>query len=221
MTQEHPPDSDPPPSFVVPLFAGIFEVLGYVSVLGMARRLIPWMSGRRRAYVIVEAWVIAHTIIAGAGALIAYYAGLSSGVRVLVGYGILRVFEITVYQTNVLLFDEWRAKRKGMPYELRGYRRMVILLLHNYVEVIFWFMTVLIFLQMASHAAVEGNSLVQMFRASLALMVSFSTDSVRPLDLYAAVTLAAQSIIGVFMTVLTLARFMSLLPAPRSLDRAE
>ncbi|TFH48406.1 MAG: hypothetical protein E4G89_06345 [Methanothrix sp.] len=53
--------------------------------------------------------------------------------------GGLRIFELVVYQVNVLLFDEWRARRSGREYSLRGYKWLFVLLLHNYFELVFWF----------------------------------------------------------------------------------
>jgi len=56
----------------------------------------------------------------------------------LAGYGFFRTCEIVIYQANVMLFDEFRANKAGQEYFLDGYRRIVLLFIHNYFEIIFW-----------------------------------------------------------------------------------
>lgn len=122
---------------------------------------------------------------------------------------------------NVLFFDEWRARMSGTQYSLRGYRRIALLLMHNYAEIVFWFMAVLITMHHAAHVEITDPGFLATFRASLLSMVSFSSGDIRGLSSVASVVLAAQSVIGVFMTILTLSRFISLIPAPSSQDEAE
>jgi hypothetical protein len=55
----------------------------------------------------------------------------------LIIYGGVRVVEIVIYQINVLIFDEYRARRSGIMYGVRGYRRLILLVPHNYIEIIF------------------------------------------------------------------------------------
>jgi len=162
-----------------------------------------------------------HTFLALGAALLAQSGTHQVLLVVLVVYGALRVLEIIVTQVNVLLFDEWRAHRASRPYALRGYRRLLLLLLHNYAEVIFWFMAAIFTLSAGSCLTLEHVGFSVAFRAALLSMVSFSSDSIEPTSRCAGVFLAAQSLVGVFMTLLTLARFLALMPTPASLDPTE
>lgn len=205
----------------MPTWAAIFHVLSFVSLFWLLRRTIPWLHEKKRSYAVVEAWVVVHAALALCAALLAYSAAASPLLTVFLVYGGLRVFEIVVTQTNVLLFDEWRVCRRGDSYALRGYRRILILLLHNYAEVVFWFVAALLAFNGWSWLVLDDASLSATFRATLLSMVAFSTEGVRPLGRFAAVFLTVQSLVGVFMTLLTLGRFLSLMPTPATQEPTE
>lgn len=71
----------------------------------------------------VEKWVFVHLI--------------GSFTATIIGYGLLRVFEIIIYQINVLFFHPYKFHKAGNEYKIKSPTRIVILLLHNYVEVMF------------------------------------------------------------------------------------
>ena len=52
-------------------------------------------------------------------------------------------------------------------------------------------------------------------------MVAFSMEGARPLKPFAAAFLTVQSLVGVFMTLLTLGRFLSLMPTPATQEPTE
>lgn len=56
-------------------------------------------------------------------------------------YASIRVFEIVVYQINVLLFHPYKALivLKKKVYKIQNPFRSVVLLGHNLLEVVFWF----------------------------------------------------------------------------------
>lgn len=212
---------NPPTSFIVPMWAAIFHAFSVISLLWLLRHIFPWLRDKKRSYAVVEVWVVAHVALALFAALLASYGVTSLLLTIFLLYGALRVFEIIVTQANVLLFDEWRARRKGQRYSLRGYRRILILLLHNYAEVVFWFVAALLAFNSWSWLALDQPSLSATFRATLLSMVAFSMEGVRPLGRFAAIFLTVQSLVGVFMTLLTLGRFLSLIPAPATQEPTE
>jgi hypothetical protein len=213
--------SQKPATFIVPMWATFFGLLGKISVFVAVRAIIPWLRHPDRAYVAVEVWVLAHTTLALLATVLVYHLGDLWFLRVLLLYGALRVFEITVYQVNVLFFDEWRAVKAGRPYALRGYRRIVLLLLHNYAEILFWFMAVLVALYQSASLSLTDASPFGIFSAGIGLMTAYSAGAATPQDMFAATVLAVQSLIGIFMTLLTLARFVSLLPTPQTMEPGE
>lgn len=217
----HSEGDSPPTSFIMPMWAAIFRVLSFISPFWLLRRVIPWLHGKERSYAVVEAWVVGHAALALYAALLAHSGAASRLQTILLLYGGLRVFEIVVTQANVLLFDEWRARRRGVAYALRGYRRILILLLHNYAEVVFWFVAALLAFNSRSWVVLDDASLSATLRATLLSMVAFSMEGVRPLGRFAAAFLTVQSLVGVFMTLLTLGRFLSLMPTPATQEPTE
>lgn len=208
-------------SFIVPMWAVIFRILGLLSFLRLLRWLIPWLRSRERSYAVVETWVIVNSAIALAAALLAHSGAAGPVLAGILTYGGFRILEIVVTQANILLFDEWRARRRDKSYSLRGYRRSLILLLHNYAEVIFWFVAAFFAFKNWSWLVLEDASFGGTFRATLLSMVAFSTDGVRPLGRFATFLLTVQSLVGVFMTLLTLAQFLSLIPTPATQEPTE
>jgi hypothetical protein len=142
---------------------------------------------------------------------------------VFMGYGFLRTFEIVTYQTNVLLFDEYRAVKAGRDYHLVGYRRIVLLLLHNYFEIIFWLActyTVLAVDFEHKWKAGEGTVFGGIY-SSFITMTTFGDFDLSPKTATAAYVLLFHATVGVFMTLLSLARFISLIPEPKTIDPVE
>lgn len=92
------------------------------------------------------------------------------------------------------------------------------MLIHNYFEILFWFSIAYIFLVRAEHFQIEQMSVLSVFRQSLLLMVAFAGDDMRPVTDFGAVLVLVQSCVGVFMTIVVLARFLALLPPPASID---
>lgn len=136
---------------------------------------------------------------------------------IILSYGCIRVFEITVYQVNVLLFDQFK---NPASYKLKSYRRMVILLLHNYVEIILWYATTYTILAFNFDLFEQKDSLTSIFLFSFKTMVTFGTD-VAKLSNLGHFFVFTQAIIGLFMTLICLARFIGLLPKPDTMDTDE
>lgn len=214
-------DIDLPRSFIVQIWAWIFNVLRLFSLFTLLRALFPRLRQKEISYAFVEAWVLGNTLLAMAAAFFSRANLPMLPIGCLLIYGNLRVFEIVVYQVNVLFFDEWRCTRKGENYALRGYRRMMILLLHNYAEVVLWLVAALLNFHRWSWLALDDPSLSATFRSALVSMVAFSIDGVRPLTEKANAFLTVQSVVGIFMTVLALVRFLSLIPSPETQDPGE
>ena len=120
--------------FVVDAFSQIFFILSWISPLRILRWLIRGLT-ENNAF--IDGWVLAHAPLA----LILFLADIPAWPTwaglVIGGYGLFRTFEIVVFQVNILLFDAYRAKRAGRHKDLVGYRRIVILLVINYAEVVF------------------------------------------------------------------------------------
>lgn len=200
-------------SFIVDASSDLFRWLSYATIFHWIKRFAPAVKEPGS----VELWVLGN--FAASVALLALPDAPSCTwwEMAVVAYASLRTYELVVYQTNVLFFDELR---KGPGYELRGYRRLLLLLTLNYIELIFWF--ALIYRHLSESFAPSVNAY------GAALAVSFSTMSggfreaaSTPVSEVAKCVVQTQSAIGFFMALLVLARFISLLPNPKSGDPRE
>ena len=140
-------------------------------------------------------------------------------------YGFIRTFEIIIYQINVLLFDEYRANVSGKAYAVRSYRRMVLLLIHNYIEIICWFGIAYMWFYRSQHITLSPASMeptfFRVFHESMLLMFSFSPHKYSAITDAGITVFTIQAIIGLFMTMVVFARFLGLLPPPDTMDEFE
>ena len=212
-------------SFIVPAWAGIFGFLGRLSFFWLVRKLFPRVT---RTYVFVDIWVLFWGVVALISLLtMAYWRTTPRGFTFFIALvGILRVAEIVIYQINVVLLDEWRATQNpnGPPYAVRSYRRLVILTLHNYVEILLWF--AMFYIIEAESFYTSGLSLQTLSGAiyhSMLTMTTLGYGDIYPLEdqWRAAVLATAQTLIGVFLAVIVVARVIALIPKPLTMDEKE
>ena len=207
-------------SFVVAFWSRVFSIFAKLSLFAIIATVRPSLISAR----FVDGWVVGHLVLAiVAVALITWFPPYHWMALLIVGYGILRVFEIAVYQVNVLLFDEYRAARAGNVYELHGYRRIVLLLLHNYAEIILWLgCTYTVLADDYIHKWDSGTrTTLGAIYSSFITMTTFGDFDLLPKSNLAAVVLLFHATVGLFMTLLSLARFISLIPAPKTRDPFE
>ena len=203
-------------SFIVALWAMIFDGLSKISVFFVVRKAFPKIITVR----FVDYWVLSHVLLAFLCVVLASYFPYRAAAYAAMLYGMIRVFEVAVYQMNVLLFDEYRAVKVGKNYEIDGYRRMVLLLLHNYVEIILWLAcTYAVLADEFDFKWKQGReTALGSIYSSFITMTTFGDFDLAPKNNLAAVILLFHATVGLFMTLLSLARFISLIPAPKSRD---
>ena len=204
-------------SFIVSFWARLFEFLGKFSVFFLLRLILKKPVTER----FVDGWVIGHLVFSVAALFVAAIYGQSWFCVALAFYGFARTFEIVIYQANVMLFDEYRANRDGQEYFLDGYRRMVVLLIHNYFEIIFWLAcsyTVFADQYIKNWEAGEGTVIGGIY-SSFITMTTFGEFDLTPISIPGAIILMFHATVGLFMTLLSLARFIALLPTPKAKNR--
>lgn len=209
-------------SFIVGFWSNIFGALKKISVF----ELVLWLVPRRfLSYGFIDAWVLAHFFLSIISlAFICTYN--QSLVRpLLVAYAAMRIVEVTVYQINAILFDAYRwAKSGGISSPLKSYRRTVILILQNYVEMIFWFAG--LYSYFASHF-VELNA-TKSSESSLATFVGALFHSVETMATLEPTVTPADNVgrwltilhifIGLFVGIVVLGTVINILPQRPSLD---
>ncbi|MCZ1264076.1 hypothetical protein PTQ21_02150 [Paenibacillus marchantiae] len=216
---------------IVYWYAKLFEWLTWISVFRGVTCIISKKSKyfEKREYRIrfIEYWVFLHLVLSVISFILVYLWGEQTWlVYILSAYGALRTFEIMIYQVNVLLFDQYRHEMRRKQnsesdtekeYEVEGYLRMIILLIHNVFEIIFWF--AMMYMYSLGLFKIENdisNNIAQAMYISFVTMTSFGSPNYNIKDSLGMYLISIQSIIGLIMTLLTFARFISLLPAVKS-----
>lgn len=203
---------------IVYIYSKIFEILKWISLFEVLRFYLK----KRRRYIVssrfVELWVVGHLALSFISVNLAYLCRENRWILYpLIIYGFLRTIEIVIYQVNVLLFDQYRVERSGGEYRVKGYRRMVILLFHNFFEIIFWFSVT--YMYSLNFFKIENeipNNVVQSVYISFVTMTTFGAPNFNIKDSFSLYLISIQSFIGLIMTLLTFARFISLLPDVKS-----
>jgi len=207
-------------TFIVAFWARVFSVLRWVSLFQPVYKSLPKSF---QTYGFVDAWVIGNSILSVFALLVVEACPGSFWAYLLAIYGILRVFEVVIYQVNVVLFDVFQKPAVNEPYQLRGYRRILILSLHNYFEIIFWFAAM--YANWRSLFGLSCGKKISTFLGALYFsMVNMATlgfGDIYPENDYGRLIVTSHLIVAVFLTVLILARFISYLPKPRSMDKKE
>lgn len=130
--------------------------------------------------------------------------------------GALRIIEIIIVQAD-LLFDK---EVKTNP--IQSYRRSLILLLFNLADITFWFMAGYIYLGINFDIlSNKGTSIIEYLYSSFVIMTTFGSLEIKDKSNIELLLIYSQSIIGLFMTLISLARFISLLPKLKTSDDLE
>jgi hypothetical protein len=201
---------DGPDTFVVRAVLGILRVLNHLTFYHWVAKAftISWLF--------VDVWVICWLLAAIAGYFIAAFDLWGMFQFLILWLGATRVLEITTFHLGELLGASSASR------SLRSYRRSLVLLIFNYVEIIFWFATLYLSLHNLGWLDAGFAPALAALKESVGLMVANSSNL---LDLKSNVLpLAAgtlQSMVGLFVTTVVAARLISLLPTPGTLDPTE
>jgi hypothetical protein len=215
-------------SITVEFWSWVFEKLRFVSffkiVECVSEKVAKPQNKHQYMYSVVDVWVLFNLFFAFISIFIVKYFDLAYFVYIFIFYGAIRVFEIIVYQINVLLFDQYRSWKKGESYKIRGYRRMVVNLLCNFVEIVFWF-SVSYVCFLTNHFTQEHDpSLLQVMLTSFSYTTGFGIHDLLSLPKLSSLgtsILYFQSIAGLVMTLISIARFIALLPPIESVEEHE
>ncbi len=204
-------------TFIVATWSRIISGLRWLSPLGWLWRVAP----RLRTFRCVDIWVLVNLVFASATLVTATAFDKPQAARVLCAYAAVRVLEIIVYQVWLILFAFYENPTSDPDYAVRGYRRIVILALHNYLEVVIWFgAAYATFKNLFAHSDVLSTG-VGAFYYSMVTMSTVGYGEVTPASDLGRLLVTAHLAVGVFMSIVILARFVSYLPTPNSMDAAE
>jgi hypothetical protein len=205
-------------TFVVALWQRIGDAIQWLSPQTLLGRIVPFF----RAYWVVDAWVIVHAVLAVIALLIVEPAGKTGrAMNWFVVYGIIRLLEIVHHQAATVFFDPFRHPGGLREYAVRSYRRMLLLTLHNYSEIVFWFAAGYRYWSAAfDDESVVATPLGALYYSTVT-MTTLGYGDVVPVNDIGRALVVLQLGVTVFMTLVILGRFVSYLPIPKTLDHTE
>ena len=158
-------------------------------------------------YFVVDAWVLSCLCFSVVGYLVSFVFNNMWFLLI----PAVRIFDIVTYLLIVTLGTT----------EIRSSRRLLILLMCNYLETIFWFAAC--YSIFAAHQLLQasGPPHIALLRESIMLMVANWSGSFTHLTRAAWVVVTIQDLLGLLMTIIIGARFISLLPRRASTDANE
>jgi hypothetical protein len=205
------PDESP----IVKLWSAIFNFFSWISIFNFIRWKFPKVKA---SYNLTEYWVLFNLALSVLSVFIHKHLFTALAWIILI-YGFLRVFEVVIYQVNVLLFDKSRSERKGETHSVKSFTRIVVLLFHNYVEVVFWFSYFFLFFSPAIETGLHPS--FKSIGTSFYFMTSFGTQILSPSGSMEYALVFCESAIGLFMSLTIISRFVSLIPPPETQDESE
>lgn len=97
--------------FIMDLWEGIFNFLSKISLFYWVRKCLG--NRIKKKYTFVESWVVGNLMVSIIFSFLAYNSKSKVLLYIILICAISRVFEIIIYQLNVMLFDPYRAQKKG------------------------------------------------------------------------------------------------------------
>lgn len=216
--------------FIVQTLYVLFYILERVSLFYLVRNIAKRISKSERPLVSTpmfpEVWAVSNTLLAVILVYLIPVINCKWLLIVFVVYAILRIMEMFVYQINVLLFHRLanvfqdinkkasasESDSSTESYHIKSSTRTVILLLLNMYEYIVQF--AVIFAATESFAACECVHIGILGSFQLFMNVSSLDLTANHSDiLFTAVYI--ETVIGIFVNIICLARFISILPEVR------
>jgi hypothetical protein len=198
-------------------------IVGFTErLVGEARKLSVFFWVEKRFGPLSFAFVDGWTLFFLAASLASYCIALFTN-HLFIQFGIIavsiiRLFEYLCYLLWVILF----AKPNKGTKDIRSYKRTMLLLMSNYLETIFWFATWLALLAANGSIQVDQGPLVfALIRESVMMMVANWSGNVVLKSSLGVAVITFQDAIGLFMTIVVVARVVALLPRPSSADPNE
>jgi len=204
-------------SFLVDMWECIFRVLSYISIFYIIRKV-----KRKITYRFVDFWVIGNFFFSIISSILVFClnADLLYLMIVLSVYGALRVFEVIVYQINVVFFDPYRAYKAKKEYKIKSIRRMILALFHNYIEIMFWFAVIMLTIAKALHISITATW-VEYVTSTILCVAIFDRSGLENIigeNLVITQLVFFEIMSGLIMTIISIARFIGILPSVDEID---
>ena len=221
--------------FIVPLFFWVFHFLEMISVFYWVRKINRFFFEHRKnkndgkgkpftsEYIFPELWLCLNMVLAGVSPLILRETGSVAVAWVLMAFSMLRVLELVVYQINVLFFHRLNGyylgggnaggAAKPAEYMIKSATRTVIMLVLNMIEYVLQFVVMFTAIELITGVQGPTISILDSFEL---FMNSSNLEIYRESPLF--IQAYIETIIGIFMNIVCLARFIGALPEVKAKD---
>ena len=201
------------------IFHTLFSFLKSISIFCIIRKLI--YKKKNPPYYFSDLWVLGNLVCSLLFTLVIY---LTRNSLIIIGtiisiYGAIRIFEILIYQINVVLFDPFdKNGKEKKDYKILSVQRMIIALLCNYFELAFWYTCIMMTIT-TKIELVSNLSYLQCLMHNIVCIMTFNIDVIQQLTNETVEILQQlvffEVISGMIMTVLSLAKFVGALPGTK------
>lgn len=198
------------PSFVMRFYAGLFSFLRFFTPFSLLCRLLRSILATIY-HPFVDVWAMGNLALALLTVFITRPSADPSPfvVRVLLLWGAWRVYEIAIIAASSLIFDEYRALRLKLAVPALNYRRLLVHLGHNYIEIILWFASAYMFSAGDYESrGLQLNSIRGALHCSLLTMAAFGDGDVVPVTIRGFLVVTSQTALGMFMTIGVISRWL-------------
>lgn len=155
-----------------------------------------------------DKWVLVHTILSMISVVVVHCFRWRMLKLIIIIYAAIRILEIIIYQINVLLFHPYRALEKEgeNKYELQSPHRSVVLLGHNFIEIILWFTAV------SDYFSETKSSFLQIIMDNTIRVITFNYEIPPNGSSNLQYVIFAEVLCGIILVVISLAKFIGELP---------
>ena len=191
-------------------------------LLNSLKRWLPKLWGQDVVEIwgpgVVEIWVILATVLSALALAVGPVPAW------LLPFIALRVWEIIIYQANVLLFDPLRAEKQRETYDRHSYRRSLVLAILNYAEILLWFAAVYLvlaydFAGKPEHIPPNTSGLALYY--SVITMSTLGYGDITPASPLTYALATVQPLIGLFFVLIIFSHLVNLLPRPGTKSESE
>ena len=224
--------------FIVPVFYFLFTFFEKISLFSIIRAVCKYIHKKRNkkgkafvsTYIFPEIWVVVNMIWAVIAGKLLKIVDNKCVVYAIVAYAAWRIFEMFIYQINVILFHPLkgyfspnayigRFKKKSINSQKGGYQiksatRSVLMFILNMIEYVLQFAVVYI----AFDGIENCNSVLGNLLGSFEIFMNLDSSKSFLHDKSIMVIVKFETILGLFMNILCLARFVGMLPEVRQKD---
>jgi hypothetical protein len=202
-----------PLSRLVPRFGRAIEVLLKFTPYELARRI----RRDRDMWRFNDRWVFGWFVVSAGAYVLSGYAIPNALAFAIAAAGASRMWEITLYSLQAVFFV--RERTGGAP-AVPTVRRVALLSFVNFAEIVLWFALYYRFLLAVHGVEASDPAGLVILHHSLVEMVA-NSGGVKMITPAAWTVSIVHIVLGLFMTLVVVARVVSMLPRPLSLDPLE